>query len=194
VNWSLRTALRQRRYPVCPTRALSHLAIVEHKLAHQLVAALTHAQDIEQPARRSDESRRLGLVLDLLVARRRHQPCERRARVAAPVRRGSRPDRRRPWAAVRDCGTRYSASSSATVSAVIIVRSAITQVRTISKPHPSPSITGISVVTSQVLPGQSREYTARPSRSINTAENHLPQAWPTVLAVAVAADPPRQTG
>jgi hypothetical protein len=85
------------------------------------------------------------------------------------------------------------------VSAAIIVRSAITQIRTISKPHRSPSITGISMVTSEVLPGQSREHPARPSRSINTARNHLPQAWPTVLAVAIAADPPsvgapRQTG
>jgi hypothetical protein len=45
------------------------------------------------------------------------------------------------------------ASSSATVSALIMPRSATTHIRAMSKRWRSRSITGISVVTSAVFPG-----------------------------------------
>ena len=55
------------------------------------------------------------------------------------------------------------------VSALIMPRSATTQTRAMSKRRRSRSITGISVVTSAVLPGHISEHTGRPSPSIRTA-------------------------
>src|SRR5215468_7338975 len=63
----------------------------------------------------------------------------------------------------------FRAASSAMVSAAIIPRSATTQTRTMAKRRRKRSITGISVVTSAVLPGHISEHTGWPSPSINTA-------------------------
>jgi len=55
------------------------------------------------------------------------------------------------------------------VSALIMPRSATTHTRAMSKRRRSRSTTGISVVTSAVLPGHISEHTGRPSPSIKTA-------------------------
>ena len=88
--------------------------ILEHQLAHQLVAALAHAETYR--------SRR--------------------------------------------------ASSSATVSALIMPRSATTHTRAMAKRRRSRSITGISVVTSAVLPGHIRAATSPGDRDHRRARGH----------------------
>jgi hypothetical protein len=57
----------------------------------------------------------------------------------------------------------------AKVSALIMPRSATTHTRAMAKRRRSRSITGISVVTSAVLPGHISEQTGRPSPSTSTA-------------------------
>ncbi len=74
------------------------------------------------------------------------------------------------------------------VSALIMPRSATTQIRPIAKRRRSRSITGISVVTSATLPGHISEHTGRPSPSIRTARIIWRQVRAMVLAVAVAAE------
>ena len=74
------------------------------------------------------------------------------------------------------------------VSALIMPRSATTQTRPMAKRRRSRSITGISVVTSAVLPGHISEQTGRPSPSMQHGEDHLTQVRAMILAVAVLAE------
>ena len=59
------------------------------------------------------------------------------------------------------------------VSALIMPRSATTQTRPMAKRRRRRSITGMSVVTSAVLPGHISEHTGRPFWSIDDADDHL---------------------
>jgi hypothetical protein len=79
------------------------------------------------------------------------------------------------------------ASSSAIVSALIMPRSATTHTRVMSKRRRNRSITGITVVTSAVLPGHISEHTGRPSPSSSTARIICRRFRAVVLAVAVLA-------
>src|SRR6516164_7824290 len=83
-------------------------------------------------------------------------------------------------------------SSSASVAALIMLRSATTPMRAIKKRVLSRSITGNSVVTSVVLPGHSSEQIGRPRPSMTAASTTCFRSgrwsfeWPS-LAEAVAA-------
>src|SRR6516164_6409610 len=80
------------------------------------------------------------------------------------------------------------ASSSVSVAALIMPRSATTPMRAIRKRVLSRSMTGKRVVTSVVLPGHSSEQIGRPRPSMTTASTTCFKSGRWSLRVAVLAE------